>query len=104
MGEQGVYGKLTAALPESGYPKCDLTGASIRRLSNNATNNATTPTPPTPAPPTPPANATSNETSNVTTTTAAPTPAPPSGVASDAWSVKIEAASIAGIAAALVAS
>merc|ERR1712176_1551537 len=78
--EHGVYGKLTAALPESGYPKCDLTGASIRRLQsgNNATNaTAPTPTPPTPTPPTPTpptptpptatANTTSNTTGNVTT-------------------------------------
>merc|ERR1712190_551993 len=56
--EHGTYGKLTAALPENGYPTCDFTGASVRRLqaSSNSTANGTTgatPAPPTPTPPTP---------------------------------------------------
>merc|ERR1711972_279991 len=108
--EHNVYGKLTAALPESGYPTCDFTGASVRRLqaTSNSTANGTTgatpspptPTPPTPTPPTPTppttgstANTTTSasNTTNTTSTPAPPTPAPPSGVASGASSVKIEA-------------
>merc|ERR1711870_46860 len=118
--EHGSYGKLTAALPESGYPTCDFTGASVRRLQagSNSTANGTTaatpspptptpptPTPPTPTPPTTGGTGTNTSASNATNTTLAPpTPAPPSGVASGASSVKIEAAAIAGIAVALVAS
>merc|ERR1712137_16836 len=118
--EHGNYGKLTPALPESGYPRCDFTGASVRRLqgSSNSTSNGTalaptptppTPTPPTPTPPTPtPPTATANtSTSNATAnTTATPTPAPASGagIASGASCVKIEAASMAGILVAAVSS
>merc|ERR1711957_1140653 len=86
--DYGNYGKLTAALPSDGFPKCDFTGASIRRLgSHNATNNTNAtaaptpaPTPATPAPTPAPTNATVN-----TTNTTAPTPAPaaaPTGTAS----------------------
>merc|ERR1712050_638678 len=93
--EHGTYGKLTAALPESGYPTCDFTGASVRRLNSNSTSNGTTlapptPTPPTPTPPTPtPPTATantsaSNATANTTATPAPPTPAPGGGIASGA--------------------
>merc|ERR1711870_128600 len=111
----GTYVELTSALPESGYPTCDFTGASVRRLNqNNATNGSTpspptptppTPTPPTPTPPTPTGNANASNATNATSPTPA-TPAPPSppGVASGASSVKIEAAAIAGSAMALLAS
>lgn len=84
--EHGKYGKLTAALPSNGFPQCDFTGASFRRLqTTNGTNTtdstpaptAATPTP-TPATPTPTAAST-----NATANTSAPTPAPaPTGTAS----------------------
>merc|ERR1711920_812849 len=115
--EHDTYVELTSALPESGYPKCDFTGASVRRLqSNNATTNGSTPspptptpptpTPPTPTPPTPTGNANASNATNATSPTPAPaTPAPPAGgVASGASGVKVEAAAIAGTAVALVAS
>merc|ERR1712187_1030142 len=84
--EHGTFGRLTEALPYGGYPTCDLTGASIRRLqaASNATSNATNvsatpaPTPPPTQPPTAAATTQSNATSNATNgtnatgTTAAP--------------------------------
>jgi cell division septation protein DedD len=88
--EHGKYGKLTVALPSHGFPKCDFTGASIRRLQTingtNATGATPAPTAATPAPtaatPTPTAAST-----NATANTSAPTPAPaptPTGTASGA--------------------
>merc|ERR1711920_775566 len=105
--EHDTYVELTSALPENGYPTCDFTGASVRRLNqNNATNGSTpspptptppTPTPPTPTPPTPTSNA-SNATNATSPTPAPPAPASSPGVASGALGVKVEAAAIAGIA------
>jgi hypothetical protein len=50
--EHGTYVKLSAPLPSDGFPKCDFTGAIVRRLENDT---APTPAPngtaPTPAPP-----------------------------------------------------
>merc|ERR1712217_896080 len=106
--EHDTYVELTSALPESGYPTCDFTGASVRRLNpNNATNGSTpsppTPTPPTPTPPTPTTNA-SNATNATSPTPATPAPATSPGVASGASGVKIEVAAIAGSVVALLAA
>merc|ERR1719223_2291126 len=51
--QHGAYGKLSVALPLDGYPTCDFTGASVRRLTNSSNTSSPTPSPATPAPPTP---------------------------------------------------
>merc|ERR1712083_1119705 len=65
------YGKLSAPLPSDGFPRCDFTGASIRRLSGNNTNTTAAPTPPpTPPPTVAPTPAPTNATDNTTNTSA----------------------------------
>merc|ERR1712217_606989 len=117
--EHGAYGKLNVALPSGGYPTCDFTGASIRRLTSQGNNtNASAPGPSPPAQ-TPPANSNptpaatpaasgantgttgsnsstaTNSSANTTADPAAsPTPAPP-GVASGSLGVSAEPALIA---------
>merc|ERR1712039_709065 len=96
--EHGKFGRLTKALPSDGFPKCDFTGASVRRLSNhsNGTNVTDAPTAaPTAAPTTAPTNATDNST-NATAPTSAPTPAPTAaGVTSGALMLTLEKGSFA---------
>jgi len=98
--ENGLYGKLTAALPTDGFPTCDFTGASIRRLNahsnttnstnNNSTNstngtnnNNGTTSAPTPAP--------------TSASTSAPTPTPAPGTASGAVSLKVSASGLVAV-------
>merc|ERR1712039_1170088 len=116
--EHGAYAKLNVPLPSGGYPTCDFTGASSRRLTSGNNTNASSPGPSPPAQ-TPPANSNptpaatpaasgantgasgsnsstaTNSSANTTADPAAsPTPAPP-GVASGSLSLSAQPALIA---------
>merc|ERR1712039_1127512 len=96
----GKYGRLTKALPSDGFPKCDFTGVSVRRLSNHSNGSNTTDAPtaaPTTAPTSAPTNATDNS-SNTTAPTATPTPAPTAaGVTSGAVMLALEKGGFASV-------
>merc|ERR1712039_310158 len=126
--EHGAYGKLNLALPSGGYPTCDFTGASFRRLTSGNNTNASAPGPSPPAQ-TPPANsnpaatpaatpaasgagtgttgsnsstATNSSTNTTADPAASPTPAPP-GVASGSLGLSTEPAVIAAFCVAALA-